>query len=324
MPATNATAHTYAYYAQLFRAPLAVLRLLEHLRRVDAGSPLFLLSDAGLDFSGMAKLFNAWFAHAGKSQKTDHGLRSSKLSAAVTHVHAKAPWSNFGNELVYLRRVGSVMALCACEFVVILEEDTCVHHAPRVPPSGDVGGVIHGWCDYAHIAGFEGFLRLRGVRAPPPYGRVWGCSGGCYYRVSALSNLSELRAGTASSLWRQIKAAAPDSINAVDMAVPSLVHALGGRVVPWAETSERFRSHQAGFSARKQSAVRLPAHSTTAAFEHKCDTQLAARRAGEAGARLPAAQAWLAREVSPERLRQLPPDGEWAPPSLVAASLLQL
>ena len=66
----------------------------------------------------------------------------------------------------------------------------------------------------------------------PPYGRVWGCAGGCYYRVAALAQLPEFASGTPSPLWRALLNASRESVRAVDMSAPALVHAMGERGAP--------------------------------------------------------------------------------------------
>lgn len=323
---TDACRVPYAYYAQVFWAPLRVLQLLEQLRRAEPKAPLFVLSDAGLDFSRMAARFGAWFAHAGRSQKHDH-TQQAALPSEVMRVHEKSAQGNYGDELRYLYRIGTVMQRCKpCEFVVVLEEDTCVNRAPQQRPAGDVGGVIHGWVDYRYARGFEAFLLDRAVGPPPPYGRVWGCAGGCYYRVAALAQLPEFASGTPSPLWRALLNASRESVRAVDMAAPALVHAMGGRVVPWSETAERFLKYRAGFDAGTGRSVRL-AKEVTTAFEHKCWMQMTSthiqrrRRRGENSTGT-AAQAWslpaelasLAREVPAGELRRLSEDGVWVPP----------
>ena len=299
---------TFGYYMQVFHAPLAVLRLLQSLRRFEPAAPVFVLSDAGLDFGPMAQRYGAWFAHAGKSQCRDHSRQPAEHFRTAPKATALA--GNYGDELRYLKRIGSAMALCACSFIVVLEEDMCVHKAPTAMPPGDVGGVP--WPDYSGVPRFEAMLQERaatvGYTRPPPFGRVWGCAGGCYYRVGALGALPEVRRGEPSAAWRMVLRTSPAALNAVDMAAPTLIHMLGGRVIPWSEVREGRRTFAQSRRRPLSLSPRAPANAT--AFEHKCKAALSLRRRP-----LPPEQAWLAPALDVQALHVLAEDGRWTPPA---------
>lgn len=265
---------TYAYYIQVYKEPLMAANLLRMLRKIDPDALVFMLSDGGYDFSELAKKYKVHFTLAGVNIGMKHGER-------------------------FLFRLGKAMAKCDCEFLVMLEEDTCMLRQPTRKPKGDIGGLA--WTD---MRGFGPFVELlkkyKQPVKPPKWGFVTGAAGGSYYRVATMMQLPEVRNGTLSSAFHDLMTIMPrfkeENLLSNDMAGPALAYVAGLRVHPWRELREQDKSFN-GIG---------PSPATgKEAFEHQCSEQmqLAGMRATYDKTLTPPAV--------PTNLASLPPDGEF-------------
>lgn len=231
--------HKYAYFIQAYQEPVMIERVLKMLRAAEPHALVFMLSDGGLNFTKMAERFGVRFSLAGVNIGMRHGER-------------------------FLYRLGKAMAKCDCEYMVVLEEDTCIHSAPRHPPRGDVGGLP--WTNLQNFGDFAGLLKKRGITTePPPWGFVTGACGGSYYKVSSMMPLTDVRYGTPNAAIKDLIQGMPrifeDHMLTNDVIGPALAYEMGLRVVPWSEVSE----NNSTFSTYLVSDA-----TGTEAFEHKC------------------------------------------------------
>lgn len=266
--------HKYAYYIQAYQEPLMIQSVLKMLRAAEPHALVFMLSDGGLNFTKMAERFGVRFTLAGVNVGMRHGER-------------------------FMYRLGKAMAKCDCEFMVVLEEDTCINSAPGHAPRGDVGGLP--WSSLQNYGDFAGFLKKRGITTdPPPWGFVTGACGGSYYKVSSMLPLSDVRQGVAHAAMKDLIQGMPrifeDNLLTNDVIGPALAYEMGLRVVPWDEVRE---GNSSFFNNQISDAT------GTEAFEHKCRALIDLRGAED----------WDIWDwaVMPESdaLARLPPDGDF-------------
>ena len=111
--------HTYGYFLQAFKAPAAVKSVLEQLRAVEPTAPIFLVSDAGLDFRPMAAHFRTHYLFDPVSQAHDHTEKCNNSMPLVCEPsRSKQTHGNYGNPLRYLGRIGDAMRACECTVAV--------------------------------------------------------------------------------------------------------------------------------------------------------------------------------------------------------------
>lgn len=251
-----------------------VANLVRMLRKVDPKALVFMLSDGGYDFSELARKYRVHFTLAGVNIGKNHGER-------------------------FLFRLGKAMAACDCEFLVMLEEDTCFFHPPQHKPRGDVGGLS--WTDMRRFGPFEDLMmKYNQPSVPPRRGFVTGAAGGSYYRVATMMQLPEVRNGTLSNAFHDLMTMMPrfkeENLLSNDVAGPALAYEAGLRVHPWKELREGNVSFN-GITA-------APATGKEA-FEHQCPQQL--ELAGVSATY----DKTLTPPAIPTNLASLPPDGEF-------------
>lgn len=236
---------------------------------------------------------------AGKSQQNDTGTDATSIRVHTNVSETLSTDANWGNGLRYVHRIGNVMKICDCEYLVVLEEDNCMSRAPRITPSGDVGGVP--WNEMTRLGLDASFLKRHGIAVPhhdwggvPPF--VAGACGGAYYKVSSMLSLPEF-SGQRSEIYDIINTEIPRTFEAVDLIGPALAYATERNVVPWEEVSENGKGFDGKRLVNKWGAI-----------DHKCAEQLVIRRKG---ARLSPSDSWMVRRPEAEELNALSPEGQF-------------
>ena len=182
--------------------------------------------------------------------------------------------------LAFLQRLLPRLRACNCEFLVFLEDDTCVRQRARSPPrTGDIGGLPAPLFDNDFLDYVENVTRLRDVdaelrpavlplRRPVP----WGCAGACYYRTAAFLKVAPALTPALADAAFEHGAWAVGYMDAIG---PALAMLTGLRVVPWAAVGQTHMEGQ-GFMQR------LPVEERD--FDHKCSEMRTLRRGGRTSA----------------------------------------
>ena len=150
----------------------------------------------------------------------------------------------------------------------------CIHRRIDLPPpaDGDVGGLPHPIFSRNFVHWVQSKLPASATVLEPA---VWGCGGGCYYRVASFLHAAHRPAANLSVASRLLRKASEQlSMSAVgmnDVIGPAIAMLLGLRVRPWTAVSEG-RTRIASLSM-----VNVPAEDRI--LEHKCPKQLELRRA---------------------------------------------
>ena len=257
---STAYQHTYAFFASVHRAPCAVRQLVSEVRRVYGRSaPIYLHTDnargrGALNFSRLCVALGCEWDY-------------SEQAAGNPLAYRGGYETDVGLGVVYLQRLIVKMRVCACEFLVALEDDVCVQRvALRPPRTGDVGGLPGPIFS-------EQFIRFaeNATQARIPRPAVWGCAGACYYRTDAF-------VATASRFTPELAATAfaneAWAVGYMDAVGPALGLLTGLRVVPWTALAQ---THAEGLGFMQH----IPHEER--AFDHKCD-EAKRRRGGGDGA----------------------------------------
>mgnify|MGYP000859651875 FL=1 len=243
--------HVYGFHMQAHRNGLAVVHLLHAIRSFYQHELIFVATD------------NCYDTHGGfnySSACARFGCHWTAYSTAAGYGQTTA--SNMSG-LTWLNRVIRSMRSCACEYLINMEDDTCMNSPIRQRPP--VGAVVGGlpWPTFS-----ETFLRHAANVSRKPthsYGRerapVWGCSGGCYFTVQFWLRLR----GQAPALFTKESVAAACEAGApmqyMDVVAPAVALLAGALVRPWAAVREKGKG------------VKV----SEATMEHKCQAQLELR-----------------------------------------------
>jgi hypothetical protein len=272
-------ASLFAFYVQVLDEGCALAELLTSIRRWYSRVPVYVWTDhlggGGRNYSELCGVHSCVWRYsltpAGHHSCLKwYAAREAQTAAAV---HACAAG--------YLSRMLETMALCRSTFLINLEGDTCLHrHIDVLPPAdGDIGGLPHPIFPERFVAWVRGRLPpSQASRLVEP--AVWGCSGGCYYRVASFLRAMEAYGGNVSIAAAPLRLAAEQlsmpGLAIMDVAGPAIAMLLGLRVRPWSAVSDG-RTRLPSLSM-----VNVPHEDRI--LEHKCTHQQLRRRAcGQGG-----------------------------------------
>ena len=88
--------------------------------------------------------------------------------------------------LAWLFRLYKSMELCQCEYIIYLEDDTCIHNkiTERPPPQSIVGGANWNLFNTKFLEFAYQFSQIQ-----PDRNTFFGCPGGSYYKTHAWLNI---------------------------------------------------------------------------------------------------------------------------------------
>lgn len=278
-PSKREAASLFAFYVQVLDDSCALDELLTSVRSSYLRAPVYVWTDdldgSGHNYSELCVVHSCVWRYS-RTPAGHHSCLGWRAARGVTPeaaaVHACA--------VDYLSRLLETMALCRSTFLVNLEGDTCLHRPIDVlpPADGDIGGLPHPIFP-------ERFVAWVRERLPPSKAShlvepaVWGCSGGCYYRVSSFLRAMDAFGGNASIAAAPFRQAAEElsmpSLAIMDVAGPAIAMLLGLRVRPWSAVSDG-RTRLPSLSM-----VNVPHEDRI--LEHKCANQQARRRACNQG-----------------------------------------
>ena len=245
--------YVYGFHMQAHRNGLAVVHLLHTIRSFYQHEPIFVVTDncnatndGGFNYSSVCARFGChWTAYASAA---GHGQTTTSIMSGLT----------------WLNRVRRSMRSCDCEYLINMEDDTCMTSPIRQRPP--VGAVVGGlpWPKFS-----KRFLRHAAMVSGKPTHHVsvtehapgWGCAGGCYFKVKFWLRLR----GHAPALFTKESAAAASEAGApmkyADVVAPAVALLAGALVRPWAAVSENGKG----------------VNVLEATMEHKCQAQLQLR-----------------------------------------------
>lgn len=217
------TGHRYAFLTQAHSNGPATESVVANIRRWHRAERIFVFTDAcglestAINFTNMCTKYACQWLHDGKSG--GHGQKD------------QIPESGY----IYMRRIFRVLHMCDCEYLVVIEDDTCVHMAltKQFDPDahGDLGGLP--WDPFS-----PEFVKMAaehsGVDESRVAAAVTGCSTGCYYRTSFFLEKEEK-----FTRGLVLKAASFAPVHFADVIGPAFVVMMGGNVTPWHAVSER-------------------------------------------------------------------------------------
>ena len=245
--------HVYGFHMQAHRNGLAVVHLLHAIRSFYQHELIFVVTDncyatndGGLNYSSVCARFGChWTAYASAA---GHGQTTTSVMSGLT----------------WLNRVRRSMRSCDCEYLINMEDDTCMTSPIRQRPP--VGAVVGG-LPFPKFS--KTFLRHAAMVSGKPTQHVsvrehapgWGCAGGCYFKVKFWLRLR----GHAPALFTKESAAAASEAGApmkyADVVAPAVALLAGALVCPWAAVSENGKG----------------VNVSEATMEHKCQAQLQLR-----------------------------------------------
>lgn len=217
------TSHRYAFFIQAHNNGPATESVVASIRRLHLTERIFVFTDAcgveigAINFTSMCTTHACQWLRDGKSG--GHGQKD------------QTPESGY----IYMRRIFTVLHMCNCDYLVVVEDDTCVHMQLtdhfRPAPYGDLGGLP--WGPFS-----PEFVKMAAAHSGADETRlaaaVTGCATGCYYRTSFFLEREEKFTRDLVS-----KAASFAPVHYMDVIGPAFVVMMGGNVTPWHAVSER-------------------------------------------------------------------------------------
>jgi hypothetical protein len=226
----------FGFFVQLYKNGPAAEKLVTEIRASYPNEPIFLFTDRckketlALNFTRLCSKHNCTWSADGEA--AGYGVADTSASGGLR----------------YLQRRVDAMKSCNCEYLVNLEDDTCVQNAMDesfMPPAdADIGGMpwpefSDGEIDYFARRKSKSMPNSRGMEAEQEALRenwhVWGCASGCYYRTEFfLQREKDLTLENTLAMREE----GGVKVHFGDVIGPAFVLLLGGKVSPWKATVE--------------------------------------------------------------------------------------
>mmetsp|Transcript_32278 Transcript_32278/g.74566 ORF Transcript_32278/g.74566 Transcript_32278/m.74566 type:complete len:516 (-) Transcript_32278:71-1618(-) len=221
----------YGFYLHVYADPAAVIYQVRELRKFFPDSPIYMMSDGGLDFSRLC---------------SQEGCEFVLCPPANDRWH---PWPFF-------HRLWDAANSLKVKYVVMLEPDNTIHGYPKRPPTADLGGLFVEGRQFGLVRYVE---KLAQDRAP---GFKWtknsmssGLCGGAYFRreaiLDALSDENMMKLD-----WNYLGDRLSKEIFSSDFAMQYAFAARGWKIEPWIETAQMDRHPEEPLTGAKDSAFR--------------------------------------------------------------------
>jgi len=231
LASTTGVVEKYGFYLHVFHSPAAVLYQVRKLKEVFPTSPIYIMSDGGLDFGPLCN---------------QTGCTATVCPPANDRWH---PWPFF-------RRLYDAAEALNTEFVIMLEPDNTIHGPIKEPPKYDAGGVL---VRDRSFAGAEYVEKLAKKRVD---GYKWrkknqqaGLCGGSYYRREAiLDAFSDDR--VAEIDWNYLGEKFSKEIYSSDFALQYALAARGWTIMPWEEAAQMHNDKDIPLAGPKDAAFR--------------------------------------------------------------------
>lgn len=221
----------YGFYLHVFHSPAAVFYQVRKLKEVFPGSPIYVMSDGGADFSPFCE---------------QEGCTFKMCPPANDRWH---PWPFF-------RRLYDAAVSLNTEFVIMLEPDNTIHGPIKHRPKYDAGGLLVRDRSFAGADYVEKLARKR----VPDYrwtkkNQQAGLCGGSYYKREAiLDALSDER--MAQLDWNFLGERFTKEIYSSDFALQYALAARGWTIMPWEEAAQMHDNKEIPLAGPKDAAFR--------------------------------------------------------------------
>jgi len=232
--ATDQSKEKYGFYIHAYANPAAVIHQVREVKKFFPGSPIYVMSDGGMDFGELCKQESCTFKLCPPANDRWH------------------PWP-------FLRRIYDAAIALATTYVIMLEPDNTIHGHITRNPSHDAGGLFvpqrtFGCGDHieklAHqrVPGFRWTKRAMSA----------GLAGGAYFRREALldafsdENMMKID-------WNYVAEKCSKEIFSSDFAMQYALAARGWNIEPWDDVVQM-----------NQDRYKPAVGPTDAAFRHYC------------------------------------------------------
>lgn len=221
----------YGFYLHVHNFPAAVIDQVRQLQRHFLGSPIYVMSDGGMDFEELCKREGCTFALCPPANDRWH------------------PWPFF-------RRLYDAAVALNTEFIVMLEPDNTVHGPITRHPTHDAGGLLVNQRSYGDWEYIEGLAH----ETKPNY--RWtsrsmkaGLAGGSYFRRTAiLDAFSDEHVARID--WNRLAEHHSKEIFSSDFAMPYALAARGWTTEPWEDCAQMERDKDQPHTGPKDAAFR--------------------------------------------------------------------
>jgi len=221
----------YGFYLHVYADPAAVIFQVRQLRKHFPTSPIYVMSDGGMDFSPLCE---------------QQGCTFKLCPPANDRWH---PWPFF-------RRLYDAAESLNTEYVIMLEPDNTIHGPIKREPKHDAGGIYvqdrsFGLVDYveklakARVPGFKWSRKAMSA----------GLAGGAYFRreaiLDALSDENMMKLD-----WNMLGEQATKEIYSSDFAMQYAFAARGWQIEPWEETAQMDKNKDIPLTGPKDASFR--------------------------------------------------------------------
>lgn len=221
----------YGFYLHVFHSPAAVLYQVRKLKEVFPTSPVYIMSDGGLDFGPLCN---------------QTGCTATVCPPANDRWH---PWPFF-------RRLYDAAEALNTEFVIMLEPDNTIHGPIKEPPKYDAGGVLVRDRSFAGADYVEKLAKKRvdGYKWRKKNQQAGLCGGSYYRREAILDALSDER--VAEIDWNYLGEKFSKEIYSSDFALQYALAARGWTIMPWEEAAQMHNDKDIPLAGPKDAAFR--------------------------------------------------------------------
>jgi len=205
----------WGFYLHVFNQPKAVIRKIQQVRSMYAESPIYVVSDGGLDFSAAC------------------------ASVGKCHFSWRPPANDRINPKPFLARFRDAALWLHAEYVVMLEPDTKLNGPITHPPTADAGGVRDVW-NPELSKGLCEYMTAMGKKRRPDFvlrWRHWGLTGGTYIRAAAA--LDAFDADLVD--WETVELLEDGKVYDSDVAMPIALSIRGFEFEPWLDAGQEGR-----------------------------------------------------------------------------------
>jgi len=204
----------YGFYIHCYAHPAAVLYQVRQIKKYFPGSPIYLMSDGGMDFGRLCK---------------KEGCQSVLCPPANDRWH---PWPFF-------RRFYDAALALDAEYIILLEPDVTIHGPITRSPEFDAGGI---YVPRRFFKPMGGYFENLGKKRNPNY--VWrqefmelGLAGGSYFKRETILDAFNDQAIMALD-WNKMWAGLGKNIFSSDFAMPYVLAARGRTMGTWKDVAQ--------------------------------------------------------------------------------------
>lgn len=221
----------YGFYLHVFRDPQAVIFQVRELKKFFPTSPVYIMSDGGVDFSPLCVAEACTFTLCPPANDRWH------------------PWPFF-------RRIWDAAVVLETEYVIMLEPDNTIHGPITREPKADAGGLYVQERSFGHAEYVEALAQ---ERVP---GYKWtrhmmqaGLAGGSYFRRAAILDAFSDEVVTKID-WNWLGEHASKEIYSSDFAMQYALAARGYTIEPWDDSAQMDRDKDKPLTGKVDSAFR--------------------------------------------------------------------